>query len=90
MVQQQLEMIEAKADQSEAVTENTIEALAQNDPAIEDATDPILRTSLIADQLLVFGNLGRAVKDGIASYGRGALACKIGANRHLISVESGR
>ena len=52
-------------------------ALAQNDAAIEDAIDPVVRTSLIADNLLVFRNFASAVIGGIAGYGRLAIA-KVG------------
>jgi hypothetical protein len=42
----------------------------KNDPAIEDATDPLLQTSLVADKLLVVGNFARAVGRGIAGGAR--------------------
>jgi hypothetical protein len=69
-IREQMDAIKAAAAQSGAVTEDAIVALAQNDAAIEDATDPVVRTSLIADKLLVVGNFGRAIVGGIASCGR--------------------
>lgn len=48
--------IKQAAEQSQAATEQAIDALAQNDNAIEEATDPVLRTSLVADKLLVVRN----------------------------------
>jgi hypothetical protein len=73
-IREQMDAIKAAAAQSGAVTEEAICALAQNDAVIEDATDPLVRTSLIADKLLVFRNFAGAVIGGIASRGRTALA----------------
>jgi hypothetical protein len=73
-IREQMDAIQSAAALSEAVTEESIAALAQNDGAIEDATDPVVRTSLVADKLLVFRNFGAAVVGGIASYGRIALS----------------
>jgi hypothetical protein len=69
-VREQMAAITAVAEKSGAVTAETIGALTQNDAAIEDATDPVVRTSLIADKLLVVGNFARAIIGGIASGGR--------------------
>jgi hypothetical protein len=69
-IREQMAAIKAAAEKSGAVTEEAIIALTQNDAAIEDATDPVVRTSLIADKLLVVGNFARAVIGGIASCGR--------------------
>ena len=48
--------IQSAAERSDAATDRSIDALAQNDAAIEEATDPVLRTSLVADKLLVVRN----------------------------------
>jgi hypothetical protein len=72
-IREQMDAIKAAAAQSGAVTEEAIDALAQNDADIEDATDLVVRTRLIADKLLVFRNFAGAVIGGIASYGRMAL-----------------
>jgi hypothetical protein len=72
IIQQQMNAIQAVAAQSGAVTEEAICALTQNDADIEDATDPGVRTGLVADQLLVVRNFAGAVIGGIGSYGRKA------------------
>jgi hypothetical protein len=69
-VQQEMNAVKVAATQSWAVTEEALDALAQNDAAIEEALDPVARTGLIADKLLVVGNLARAVLDGVAICGR--------------------
>jgi hypothetical protein len=69
-IREQMAAIAAAAEKSELVTGEAIGALTQNDAAIEEATDPLVRTSLIADKLLVVGNFTRAVVGGIASCGR--------------------
>jgi hypothetical protein len=69
-VQQEMNAVKVAATQSGAVTEEALDALAQNDAAIEEALDPVARTGLIADKLLVVGNLARAVLDGVAICGR--------------------
>lgn len=61
VIDQRSEEIRAAAEQSGAATEQAIQALAQNDPAIRSALDPLLRTRLVADKLLVVGNFARAV-----------------------------
>jgi hypothetical protein len=71
-IQQQMAEIKATAAKSEAVTENAIIALTYNDAAIEDATDPVERTSLVADELLVFSNFVRKVTCEAAQYARKA------------------
>jgi hypothetical protein len=76
-IQQEMDAVKLAAAQSGAVTEEAINALAQNDAAIEDAIDPVVRTSLIADNVLVFRNFASAVIAGIAGYGRLAIA-KVG------------
>jgi hypothetical protein len=78
VIREQMAAIQVAAENSGAVTEETTVALAQNDAAIEDAIDPVVRRSLVADKLLVFRNFAGAVIGGAASYGRGALA-KAGA-----------
>ena len=55
-------------ERSEAVTEGLSRPRAKRH-AIEDATDPLVRTSLVADKLLVFRNFAGAVIGGIATYG---------------------
>jgi hypothetical protein len=70
IIQEQMAAIEATAEKSGAVSERTIAALTQNDAAIEDAIDPVVQRSLVADKLLVFRNFGGAVVGGVASYGR--------------------
>jgi class 3 adenylate cyclase len=61
ILRERMDEIQSAAEQSSAATQEAIEALAQNDSAIEEATDPILRTSLVADRLLVVRNfLGSA------------------------------
>jgi hypothetical protein len=69
-VQQEMNAVKIAAARSGAVTEDTLDALAQNDAAIEEAFDPVAKTGLIADKLLVVGNLARAVLGGVTSYGR--------------------
>jgi hypothetical protein len=69
-IQQEMDAVKSAAAQSGSVTEEALNALAQNDAAIEDTSDPVARTSLIADKLLVVGNFGRAVLGGIATSGR--------------------
>jgi hypothetical protein len=64
--------IKAAAEKSGAVTEEAIGALTQNDLAIEDATDPVARTRLIADKVLVARNFVSAVSREAARYGRKA------------------
>jgi hypothetical protein len=76
-IQQEMDAVKVAAAQSGAVTEEAINALAHNDSAIEDAIDPVVRTSLIADNLLVLRNFASAVIGGIAGYGRLAIA-KVG------------
>jgi hypothetical protein len=73
-IREQMAAIKAAAIRSGAVTEEVISALAQNDDAIEEATDPLVRTSLVADKLLVFRNFVGAVIGGLASYGSIAIA----------------
>ena len=73
-IREQMAAIKAAAIQSGAVTEEAVSALAQNDNAIEEATDPLVRTSLVADKLLVFRNFVGAVIGGLASYGSIAIA----------------
>jgi hypothetical protein len=77
MIQEEMAAIEATAEKSDAVTKRTVVALRQNDAAIEGAIDPVVKTSLIADKLLVFRNFASAVVGGITSYGRIALS-KVG------------
>jgi hypothetical protein len=60
-VAQQATAITTAAATSEVVTPKAIAALGQNDAAISSATDALLRTSLIADKVLVVGNFARAV-----------------------------
>jgi hypothetical protein len=73
-IQSEMAAITAAAMQSEAVTDEAIGALLSlNDAAIEDADNPVDRTSLIADKLLVFRNLAGAIVGGVARYGRIAL-----------------
>jgi hypothetical protein len=69
----QMDAVKRAAAQSEAVTHEVISALAQNDAAIEDATDVVVRTGLVADKLLVVRNFVAAAISGIASHGRSAL-----------------
>jgi hypothetical protein len=73
-IREQMDAIKAAAAQSGAVTEDAIVALTQTDAAIEDATDPVVRISLIADKILVFRNFVGAVIGGIASCGSIAIA----------------
>jgi hypothetical protein len=63
VIEQGAKEIEEAAQQSGAVTEGAVRALAQNDAAISAARDPVLRNSLVADKLLVIGNLARAVAE---------------------------
>jgi hypothetical protein len=70
VIQEQMDAIAASAAASGAVTEEALGALARNDAAIEDATDPVVRRSLVGDKLLVFRNFTGAVITGIAGYGR--------------------
>jgi hypothetical protein len=61
VIEQQANEIQDAAQRSGAATENAVRALAQNDAAINAATNnSVLRTSLIADKLLVIGNFARA------------------------------
>jgi hypothetical protein len=69
-IQQEMDALKSAAAQSGAVTEEAIDALRQNNAAIEDTPDPVVRTGLIADKLLVVGNFARAVLGGVASVGR--------------------
>ena len=69
-IREQMDAIQTVAEKSGVVTAEAIGALTQNDAAIEDAADPVVRTSLIADKLLVVGNFARAIIGGIASCGR--------------------
>lgn len=69
-IREQMGAIKAAAEKSEAVTEEAIRALTQNDVAIEDAIDPVVQRRLVADKLLVIGNFARTVIGGIASCGR--------------------
>lgn len=46
IIQQQMALIEATAAKSTAVTQHSIVALTQNDAAIEDATDTVVRTGV--------------------------------------------
>jgi hypothetical protein len=73
-IREQMYAIKAAAARSGAVTEEAISALTQNDAAIEDAIDPVVQRSLVADKLLVVRNFASAVVGGIATYGRIALA----------------
>jgi hypothetical protein len=73
-IREQMDAIKTAAAQSGAVTEDAIVALTQTDAAIEDATDPVVRISLIADKILVFRNFVGAVIGGIASCGSIAIA----------------
>lgn len=56
VVHERMEEVQQSAKQSGAATEQAVSALAQNDEAIEEAADPVLRTSLVADKLLVVWN----------------------------------
>ena len=60
LIEQRTDEIRVAAEQSGAATESAVKALAQNDAAIASAADPLLRTRLIADKLLVVGNFARA------------------------------
>jgi hypothetical protein len=61
VIEQQANEIQDAAQRSGAATENAVRALAQNDAAINAATNnSVLRNSLIADKLLVIGNFARA------------------------------
>ena len=60
-IQDHASAISNAAAQSAAVTQAAGRALRQNDPAINDAYDPLLRTSLVADKLLVIRNFIGAV-----------------------------
>jgi hypothetical protein len=73
-IREQMAAIEAAAEKSYAVTAEAIGALTQIDAATEDAIDPIVQRSLVADKLLVFRNFAGAVIRAVASSGRGALA----------------
>jgi hypothetical protein len=74
IIREEMAAIKAASVQSGAVTAEAIFALTLNDDALEDANDPVVRTSLIADKLLVFRNFVSAVIGGIASYGSIAIA----------------
>jgi hypothetical protein len=56
VISEHIDEIQQGAEELKAATEQAIRALGANDPAIEEATDPVLRTSLIADKLLVVRN----------------------------------
>jgi hypothetical protein len=56
VIRERMEEIQQGAEHLQAATEQAIRALGQNDAAIEDATDPVLRTTLVADKLLVMRN----------------------------------
>ncbi|MDR3533423.1 MAG: hypothetical protein P4L90_23055 [Rhodopila sp.] len=61
LIRQQIAMIAEAAETSGRASRAALEALSQNDLAIEEATDPLLRTSLVADTLLVVRNFAGAV-----------------------------
>jgi hypothetical protein len=73
-IREQMAAIKAAAEKSGAVTPEAIGALTQNDAAIEDAIDPVVKRRLVADSLLVFRNFVGAVIGGIVKYGGAALA----------------
>jgi hypothetical protein len=60
-IQRDMQTLSEAATGSEALTGPARDALRQNDTAIADAVDPVLRTSLIADKLLVVRNFTGAV-----------------------------
>jgi class 3 adenylate cyclase len=66
-IREEMDAVNAAAAKSEAATEEAVAALSQNEAAIEEASDPVLRTSLVADQLLVLRNFGSAVAGGLAN-----------------------
>lgn len=61
-----MDEIKSAAEQLPAATEQAIDALIQNDVAIEEATDLVLRTSLVADKLLVVRNFLSATAGALA------------------------
>ena len=65
VIRREMEAISDATARSEAVTDLAREALRQNDAAIADAGDPVLRMSLIADKLLVVRNFAGAVGNKI-------------------------
>lgn len=72
-IREQMAAIKTAAEKSGAVTPEAIGALTQNDAAIEDAIDPVVKRRLVADSLLVFRNFVGAVIGGIVNYGGAAL-----------------
>ena len=64
-VRRQMSIISNAAKSSEAVSHSAIDALSQNDTAIEEAVDPVLRTSLVADKVLVVRNFVSAAASKI-------------------------
>jgi hypothetical protein len=73
-LREQMAIITAAAEKSEAITPAVIGALTHNDAAIEEATDPVVQRRLIADNLQVFRNFVSAIIREIADYGGVALA----------------
>jgi hypothetical protein len=73
-LREQMAIITAAAEKSEAITPAVIGALTHNDAAIEEATDPVVQRRLIADNLQVFRNFVGAIIREIANYGGVALA----------------
>jgi hypothetical protein len=86
-IRQHFAAIEAAAEKSEAVTAEAIGALTQNNAAIEDALDPVVQRSLIADKLLVFRNFASAIIKVVASYSSVAVA-KVGKEAGELAGES--
>ena len=72
-IQTEMDAIQLAVRGPGAATADAVRALGQNDAAIEDAIDPVVERSLVADKLLVFRNFARAVIGGIAAHGWNAL-----------------
>jgi hypothetical protein len=75
-IRQHMSVIKSAAAGSDAVTEDAVAALGQNDAATEEASDLLVRMSLVADQLLVHRNFASAVA-AFARSGR-AVAGQVG------------
>ena len=69
MLREKMDEITVAAEQSRAATDQAIGALIQNDSAIAEATDPVLRTGLVGDKLLVMRNFLGAAAGTMAKLG---------------------
>jgi hypothetical protein len=83
-----MDLIAAAAASSDATTQEAVNALQQNEASIEHAQDPLVKTSLVADQLLVERNFINAIIGGVGAAGR-VIASRVGVGLNKTGAELG-